>query len=213
MLESIKLVYYQMFEALAEGGLRAIFHPRIFWNRLATPCVMELSTSNFPLSGHPQSTNFQFVEIDLKDLQAKKWSFATASRELKALRNLKKGFRCFAITEDFTVVGDTWCLIPHEGGEYISHPDLEMMGIRCEKGDAYEFDMFLTPAYRGKNLAMPFQKFVMAKIKMEGCQNLYDFYWNDNMPSLWMHRMLRFKELPKRRISRFFFLQSSKGLG
>jgi GNAT superfamily N-acetyltransferase len=206
MNKTIKLVYHQVIEALDEGGVRAVFRPRVFWNRIATPVVMELSTTNFPLADHLQSTNFQFVEIIMDDLQARKWCFAIPSRGLKALRNLKRGFRCFAVTEDSTVVGDVWCLIPHKDGKYISHPDLEMLGIKCEKGDVYAFDMYIAPRYRGKDLASPLHKFLHARIKMEGCQKVYGYYWDDNLPALWMHRILRFKELPKRRISRFFFI-------
>ena len=213
MFESIKLIYHQVIEVLAEGGVSDIFRPRVFRNRLATPVVMELSTSNLPLTGHLHSTDYQFVEIKIMDLQAGKWSFAIPSRGLKALRNLKKGFRGFAVTEDSTVVGDVWCLTPHKDGKRIFHPDLEMLGITCEEGDAYAFDMFIAREHRGKNLAVPLQKSLQTVLKMEGCQKVYGYYWNDNLPALWMHRILKFKELPKRRVSRFFFLVKSKGTG
>jgi GNAT superfamily N-acetyltransferase len=212
MLESIKLIYHQVIEAFAEGGVRNIFRPRVFWNRLATPVVMELST-NLPLTGHLQNTDFQFVEITMEDLQAGRCSFAIPSRGIKALRNLKRGWCGFAITKDSTVVGDVWCVKPGKDGKRISHSDLKMLGIICEEGDAYAFDMFIAPEFRGKNLAVPLQKSLQATLKMEGCQRVYGNYWNDNLPALWMHRMLKFKELPKRRISRFFFLVKSKDAG
>lgn len=213
MLESIKLIYHQVIEASAKGGVRDIFRPRVFRNRVATPVVMELTTSNFPLTDHLKGTSFQFVEIKMKDLQAGRWSFAIPSRGLKALRNLKRGFRDFAIAEDSVVVGDVWCLTPHKVGKPIFHPDLDMLGIICEEMDAYAFDMFIAPVYRGKNLAAPLQKLLQACLKMEGYQKVYGYYWDDNLPALWMHRILRFKELPKRRISRFFFLVKSKDAG
>ena len=213
MLESIKLVYHQVIEAYTEGGMKAIFRSRVFWNRLATPVVMELSTSDIPPAGHLQSNAIQFVEIKIEDLQTGRWSFAILSRGLKAWRNLKRGFRCFAIMEDSTVVGDVWCLMPHKDGKPISHPDLKMLGIKCEKGEAYAFDAFIDPVYRGKALAVPLQKFLHASIKKDGCQKVYGFYWNDNLPALWMHRMVRYKELPKRCISKFFFLVKSEGTG
>jgi len=213
MLESIKVIYHQVIEALAEGGVMNIFRSRVFWNRQATPAVMELSTFNLPPTGFLQNTDFQFVEITMKGLQTGKWFFAISSRGVKALRNLKLGRRGFAITDDSIVVGDVWCLTPHKNGKRITHPDLKMLGIICEKDDAYAFDMFVAPGYRGKNLAVPLMKLLHATLKMEGCARVYGYYWNDNIPALWMHRILRFKELPKRRISRFFFLEKSKAVG
>jgi hypothetical protein len=210
MLELLKLTYHQVTEALAEGGLKSIFSPRVFRNRLATPVAMELSTSNLPQVGNQQSTEFQFTEIKMADLQSGKWSFAVPSRGLKALRNLKKGFRCFAVIKDATVVGDVWCLTPRKDGKSIYHLDLKMLGITCGENDAYAFDMYIAIAYRGKNLAVPLQKSLQAILKSEECARVYGYYWNDNLPALWMHRMLKFKELPKRRVSRFFFLFKSK---
>jgi GNAT superfamily N-acetyltransferase len=212
MLESIKVMYHQVIEAVEDGGMRNIFRPRVFWNRLATPAVMELSTSNLPLTSYLKSANFQFIEITMKDLQVGKWSFIIPSRGLKALRNLKRGWRGFAITTDSTVVGDVWCLTPRKYGKRIFHPDLKMLGIICKEEDAYAFDMFIAPVYRGKNLAVPIQKSLHATLKMEGCQRVYGYYWNDNLPALWTHRILKYKELPKRSVSRFFFIVISKAV-
>lgn len=212
MLDFAKLIYHQVIEALAQGGVRNVFHPRVFWNRVATPVVMELSTFSLSPTSDQQSTNFQFVEIKLEDLKAGKWFFATPSRRVKALQNLKKDLRCFAIVDVSTVVGDVWCITPSSDSERISHADLEMLGINSEAGDVYAFDMLIVPLYRGKNLAVPLQKALHAALKAEGYLRVYGFYWNDNLPALWMHRMLKYKELPKRLVSRFFFLLRSKAV-
>jgi hypothetical protein len=213
MLESITLVYHQMVEALAEGGVRKVLLTRVFWNRLATPAVMELSTSNLPPTAHLQDANFQFIELKINDLQAGKYSFAIPSRGLKALRNLKRGWRGFAVIENAIVVGDMWCITPNKDEKRIFHPDLKMLGVTSEEGDAYAFDMFITPDYRGKNLAVPLQKSLHATLKMEGCPRVYGFFWNDNLPALWMHRMIKYQELPKRCISRFFIFVRSRATG
>ena len=215
MLESIKVKYLQTVEALAEGGVKNVFraHPQVYQNRLATPVVMELATSNITLPPPPQNTTFQFIEIKMEDMQAGKWTFAVPSRGIKTLLNLKTGFRSFAVAEATKVIGDIWCFIPPEPGKVISHPELSMMkilGITLNKGDVYAFDMVIDPAYRGKNLATPLQRFLQARMKMEGYQNVYGYYWDDNIPALWMHRMLKFKELPKKSISRFFFFMRTR---
>ncbi len=210
MLTSIKIVFHQVIETLAVDGVKDVFRPRVFWNRRAIPVEMDLLTANLPLAGQLNNAEFQFVEITMDDLQAGKWTFAVPSRGLKALRNLKQGFRGFAVAKDSTIVGDLWCIALRKDGKAIYHPDLRMLDIVCSLGDAYAFDMFIPSTYRGKNLAVPLQKTLQTVLKMEGCQRVYGYYWEDNLPALWIHRMLKFKELPKRRVSRFFFLLKSQ---
>jgi GNAT superfamily N-acetyltransferase len=84
-----------------------------------------------------------------------------------------------------------------------------MLGITCSDKDAYAFDMYISPAHRGENLAGPLQRLLQAKLKEEGWRKVYGYYWDDNLPALWMHRVLKFKELPKRQVSRFLFYQKA----
>lgn len=210
MLTSIKIAFHQVIETFAEDGVKDIFRPRVYWNRRAVPVEMDLLTANLPLAGQLNNSEFNFFEITMNDLRAGKWTFAVPSRGLKAVRNLKRGYRGFAAAKDLTVVGDLWCVAPRKDGKRIYHPDLRMLDIVCGAGDAYAFDMLIPSTYRGKNLAVPLQKTLQAALKMEGCRRVYGYYWEDNLPALWMHRMLKFKELPKRRVSRFFFLLKSQ---
>ncbi len=210
MFESLKVRYLQTMEAMKEGGIKHVFqsHPQVYKNRVATPVVMDLTTANIAMPTPPPNTSFQFAEIKLEDLQAGKWTFAVPSRGAKAWVNLKCGLRCFAVVEGNKVVGDIWGYILPESGMLLSHPEIKMMtilGITLQKGDAYGFDMVIDPAYRGKSLATPLQRFLQVTMKNEGCGKVYGYYWEDNIPALWMHRMLKFKELPKLSISRFFF--------
>ncbi len=210
MLTSIKIVFHQVIETLAEHGVKGIFHPRVFWNRRAIPVEMDLLTVNLPLAGQLNNAEFKFFEITMDDLRSGKWTFAVPSRGLKAVRNLKRGYRGFVVAKDSTIVGDLWCIAPRKGGKPIYHPDLRMLDIVCGIEDAYAFDMLIPSTYRGKNLAVPLQKTLQSALKMEGYQRVYGYFWEDNLPALWMHRMLKFKELPKRRVSRFFFLVRSQ---
>lgn len=210
MLTSIKIVFHQVIEALAEDGVKGVLRPRVFWNRCAIPVEMDLLTANLLPAGQLSNPEFRFVEITIDDLQAGKWNFAVPSRGVKAVRNLRRGYRGFVAAKDSIIVGDLWCITPRKDGKPIYHPDLRMLDIVCGAGDAYAFDMFIPSTYRGKNLAVPLQKKLQSALKTEGCPRVYGYYWEDNLPALWMHRMLKFKELPKRRVSRFFFLLKSQ---
>jgi hypothetical protein len=210
MFERICLTYYQIRDALAEGGLRNLIRKRVFRKRTATPVEMELST--MPVFGDLERSDYQFVELRPEDLRAENWFFTEPSRRFKAPGNLRKGWRGFALVKGSMVVGDIWCITRREGDNAVTHPDLEMLGISCGEREAYAFDMFIAPAFRGKNLAIPLQRFLQSTLMIEGYEKVCGFYWDDNLPALWMHRMLRFKELPKRRVSRFLFLQTAGAL-
>jgi len=212
MFQTIRIAYLQASEAFAEEGLKHVLHPRVFLKREITPAEMDLSTlpSSAPLL---QDSACQFVELRLEDLQAGKWCFMVPSRKFKALRNTKRGWRGFAIAEGNLVIGDVWCVTPSGDGLPVVHSDLAMLGITCGEKDVYAFDMQIAAVFRGKNLAVPLQRSLHAALKAEGFRKVYGAYWNDNRPALWMHRMLKYKELPKRSVSRFFFLQRSRNAG
>ncbi|MBL8062688.1 MAG: hypothetical protein JNK32_06690 [Anaerolineales bacterium] len=210
MFESMLVAWYQVREAFEEGGLKNVLRQRFFWKRKATPVVMGLLDAA-PTPGRIlQDFSYQFVEIKLDHLRNKKWIFSTASRGVKASRNIKKGWRGFALVMKNQVVGDVWCVIPCGEGIPIHHSDLGMLGIPCGKKDAYAFDMYISPEHRGENLAAPFHRSLHNLLRTEGCSKVYGFYWDDNLPALWMHRIMKFKELPKRQVTRFLFYMKSE---
>jgi GNAT superfamily N-acetyltransferase len=210
MYEWILMTYYEIREALLEGGLWNLIRKRIYWQRTATPVEMDLTTLS-PFEDIEDS-DYQFIELTSERLCTVNWTFKVASRYFKACRNLKKGWRCLALANDSIVLGDIWCISQCKVGNTHIHTDLSLLGITCKVHEAYAFDMYIDTAYRGKNLAVFLQRFLQSTLKTEGYEKVYGFYWTDNVPALWMHRMLKFKELPKQRLSRFFFLQRAQPL-
>lgn len=210
MFECIKVAWHQAHEAFAGEGLRGIIRPRFFWKRKATPVEMELATISPASTDVFREAGCCFDEIRMEDLRVGKWSFLTPSRSFKVLCNLKKGWRDFVLHQDGRVIGDVWCVTPRGDGSPVSHPDLRMLGIVCGYREAYAFDMQIAHSFRGKNLAAPLQRSLQSILKTEGLHKVYGYYWDDNLPALWMHRTLKFKELPKRQISRFLWFTKTK---
>jgi GNAT superfamily N-acetyltransferase len=207
MFNYFVLGYYMAKEASATGELGALFKRQVCRNRLVTPVEMDL-TAPLPEGGLPANSEFRFVELDPGDIRAGKWTFSIRSRGIKALRNIKREMRGFALVREDKIIGDVWCVVPLSG-KPANHPDLTMLGLICKDGEAYAFDMLIDPTYRGKNLAVPFQRNIQRTLKDEGFVKVYGAYYDDNLPALWMHRMLRFKELPKRKVSRFFIFSKA----
>lgn len=203
MMENTKLAFNMLQHAIAEGKLLELFHQQVFLNRIATPAWIDLTKiGSYENTGLDKE--FQFVELKADDLHSGKWDFAVPNRRIKAHRNLKRSLRGFAIVQDSIVLGDFWCTVGRRVDNKITHPDLQMLGIVCEQDEAYGLDMFITPEYRGKNLAVSLQRYLQTTLKLADYKKIYGYYWDDNIPAMWMHRMLQFKELPKRRVSRFF---------
>lgn len=205
---SMALAIQLVREASLDGKLKSLFHQFMFHDRVATPAEMDLST--FVPSKNKVPEDVQFVELMPDEIRSGQWSFSVPSRGFKARSFIKKGLRLFAFVKDAVVVADVWCVTQCQSGMPVSYPDLEMLGIYCKDGEAYAFDMLIAPAYRGKNLALPLHRCVHEKLQSEGYRKVYGYFWNDNIPALWMHRMLKFKELPKRKVSRFFFYKKTE---
>ena len=197
------LAFHMLRESIAAGELGALLKRQISWDRSLTPVEMDLSG---PLPGGtlPADSEMRFVELRLEDIQARKWAFAVQSRAIKAHSKLKRGIRGFAFVSGQMVIGDVWCITPPIG-QSISHPEFRILGLTSAAHEAFAFDMLIDPKYRGKNLAAPLQRSLQHALKKEGFLKVYGSYYDDNLPALWMHRMLKFKELPKRKVTRFFF--------
>lgn len=213
MFESLQVAWHQALEAYASEGMKGIFRPRFFWKRIATPVEMDLETIPSFSTDIFRKAGYSFDEIHRDDLRTEKLVFITPSRNYKALCHLKHGWRNFALHQNGRVIGDVWCVTPRGDGWPVSHPDLAMLGIACGTRDAYAFDMQIAPSFRGKNLAAPLQRALQSTLKAEGIEKVYGYYMDDNLPALWMHRLLRFKELPKRKISRFLWFRKSETIG
>jgi GNAT superfamily N-acetyltransferase len=202
------LAYHLIREAIIEGKLGELFKQQIFRNRIVIPVEMDLLELS-PSSSISSDQSISFIELQPEDVHTNRWKFLLESRRVKASRNLKRGMRGFALLHKDTVIGDLWSICRSKGQAKVSHPDFKMLQVDCREQEAYAFDMFLDPAYRGKNLAILLHQFLHQTLKKEGYVKVYGAYYEDNRPALWMHRMLKFKEHPKRQVFRlFFFLKS-----
>jgi len=200
MFSYLMMMFHQVLECIRGERFSDLVRKRIYKDRVLVPAEMDL-IGEIPFFGH-KNQNYQFVEVRLEDLENKKFTYAIPSRYYKALRNLKKGFRNFAILTCGVVVGDVWSTATEPCGKPYPHGDAYITGLCCEEWEIYAFDMAIESSFRGKNLAVPLQRFLQSTLKGEGYKKVYGYYWEDNLSALWMHRLLKFKEYPKRQVTR-----------
>lgn len=211
MYNKLRFIFYKIRQALVERSFSKLIHEQIFRNRLATPAEMDLTTVPLQINNN-DGGDFYFKELKQNEAMAVEWQKPNTSRKFKAFRNFANGWRCLVAMKDSIIVGDVWFSTYNDKLAKQLHPDLKMLGIHLVDKQAYAFDMLINPSYRGKNLAVMLHKHLHQILRNEGFTKVYGYYWDDNLPALWMHRMLRFHELPKKSISRAFFFIQSKDL-
>lgn len=132
------------------------------------------------------------------------------NRYQKAVDYLNKGYRGFALARGREVCGDIWYVSGPSDDSGVLHQDLAWLGIRCERNEAYAFDMHLFPEQRGKNMAVLLQNGALHQMRKKGFVRVFGYYWADYVPALWVHRTLKWKEVRRVKVSRLLFFRYSR---
>jgi len=130
--------------------------------------------------------------------------YGEAERHKKAMSYLKHGYRGVALVTDGEVAGDIWYTCQGQEPGTNIHPDLKWLRMPCGPNEAYAFDMYLPPAKRGKNFANLLQNGALHEIKNNGFARALGYYWAENIPALWVHRTLKWKERKQVKVTRLF---------
>lgn len=201
MLQYCKMRVVQAFEMVRNGSLSALLKETVYLNREAVPVEIDLSGLR-PAADFSRPADEEVVEVTAELLNRRKLRYPVRSRELKTFNYLKRGYRGYAILKGDEVAGDIWCADAMTVREGRNHPDESWLGIRCRDGEVYTFDMFVAPGKRGGNIAAALQNGALHELRKQGFTKAYGFFWSDNLPALWVHRMLRWQELTRVRASR-----------
>ncbi|MBU5614222.1 GNAT family N-acetyltransferase [Geomonas azotofigens] len=201
MLQYCKMRLVQARDMVQIGGWRTLLRDMFYLNRVAVPVEIALDSLR-PVSDFNRPADEAVVELSAQLLAERRLVYRFQSRYLKALSYLGRGYRGFALVKGATVAGDIWCADSRQGGAPGNHPDEAWLGIECRCGEAYTFDMFVDPAHRGGNVAAALQNGALHLLKKRGITKAYGFFWADNLPALWVHRTLRWRELDRVRATR-----------
>lgn len=201
MLQYCRMRVVQAMEMVRRGSLKALFRETVYLNREAVPVEIELSALR-PVEDFARPADEEVVEITGDLFKERPLLYTVKSRELKAFDYLKRGYRGYALVKGNTVSGDIWCADRETGSGGSKHPDEAWLGFTCRESEVYTFDMFVDPVKRGGNAAAALQNGALHALRKEGFTKAYGFFWSDNVPALWTHRMLRWRELQRVRASR-----------
>ena len=89
---------------------------------------------------------------------------------------------------------------------------LNQLGISLVKGEAYLYDLYVYPRFRGTVVPRILSVETFNYLVSHGIDKIYGFYFKDNVKALWWHKAyLKCKELRQVAISQFFIFEISGG--
>jgi len=129
--------------------------------------------------------------------------YTVKHRNLKCECYLKSGYQAVALKRADNVVGDIWYATKTGSSQDPIHPDMEWLNLFARPKDVYTFDMFLDPNERGNGMAAYLQHSALLLLKEKGFEKAYGYYMADNIPALWVHRLLKWEAIKKVYTKRF----------
>lgn len=200
----------QIGETWKTSGFNTLKNKMFFWNKDFVLVEKELSTAQLKPTNTKKS-NFEFIEISKEKIgKIQDLNYSLKSRQLKLEANLAKGYEGFAVVWDNMVLGDVWYVGRNDLNEKAEHPDLKFLKIKLDPKEAYLNDMYINADKRGGGLVNFLLGQSLHALKKKGFKKIYGSYETDNIPALWMHRSLGYKEVRKLQVQRFLFFVRSK---
>lgn len=213
MLTSLKIKWNQFLEVAQEQSpleaLQKSVATYFHLNRIVVPVYNDLSA----LKEVPdQDGSLRFLVVDGHNAQSVSSMNKMASRRLKETHHTRSGYYAYAVVSNGEIIGDIWCATPDHVNRSPIHPDLTWLGIECGEHDAYMYDMYVAPKYRGKVVTGFLLGNALAHLKESGFERVYGFYEKNNLPALWVHRLFGYAELEKRKVCRVLLYAKSEAL-
>ncbi len=200
-----KMRLFHIAETIRFNGVAYLLHEIVYRNREAILVEKDLSTVQPPEDALRQA-GVRIEEITQPVVADHALQFPVRYRFLKAAYYLEKGYRGFALVSGHEVLGDIWCS-PPDAANGVAPPDIEWLGIRCKDNYIYTFDMYVNPAKRGGAIAALLQIGALYELKKMGFDRAFGYFWSNNIPALWVHRMLKWSERSRIKMRRFFFIK------
>ncbi len=191
----------QIMELYELHGIGSLFHEFFYRKQCAIAVVKDLrSVEDYKGKTPPDVRVVDVTSAMEKDILGK---YSVKHRNLKCDFYLENGYKAVAVTRADHVVGDIWYATNTGSSPKPIHPDMEWLNLVARQKDVYMFDMFLDPKERGNGLAAYLQHNALLLLKKKGFEKAYGYFLADNIPALWVHRILKWKEIKKVYTKRF----------
>jgi ribosomal protein S18 acetylase RimI-like enzyme len=183
---------------LKYNGLKNTLREMVFINRRMIVIEKEIQ-----YSGEGQNKR----DIDCEILTNSNYKFFENKYNLNNVKYYaKKNCECLIAIQEGKCVGYQWWTKDNK------FKDLKKIGLELKENEAYLFDLFVFPEYRGSNIPKIIANQTFDYLLDSGTQKIYGFYYGDNLKALWWHRaFLKCKEIKKIVSHRIFFINIVNG--
>jgi hypothetical protein len=201
----MRMKYLQFLEHGLEKGFWSALKITFYKFEEAVPVEKDL-TSLRPVKALA-GTQPELLDLGPENFQALNLYYPQASRRERANRYFDFGYRSFAMVRDKKVIGDLWYVTRETSRTERIHPHLQWFEIDLGPKDIYMFDMHIDPKERGSALSTWFLGSVLHALGDLGRAKAYGYFDAHNVPALWVHRLIGYRELSHHIVRRFFLYE------
>ncbi|WP_225071404.1 hypothetical protein [Desulfuromonas sp. CSMB_57] len=207
MRELMMTKYYQFLEHWHQFGFFSALKISLYKQEEMVPAERDLHS--LPALKKSSLANLDILDLGEQEYHFMDLKYTLRSRRERARYYFKRGYRTFVMVEGKRVVGDLWYVTPKISLLPFVHPHVKWFGLNLGDNEAYLFDMQVDVGQRGSGLSTAFHGRVLEILRDQGFHKAYGCYVTKNIPALWMHRMIGYKELPHCIVRRYLFFETA----
>ena len=206
MLTLLRIKYFQFIEHWQQHGFLAACQFSLYKCEEAVPVVRNLATLR--PAKPPNGTLPVLLDLGPDNFSSYDLHYPLRSRRERIERCFRLGYRSFAMVRDGVVIGDLW-YVAHATHTPRLHPHLQWFGIELGEHEVYMFDMHVDAKERGNSLTTWFLTSVLFTLRDKGFDKAYGYFAAQNVPALWVHRLIGYEEKSHFVVQRFLLYETA----
>jgi GNAT superfamily N-acetyltransferase len=206
MTSLLRIKYLQFLEHCQDKGFWSACRMTLYKFEEAVPVEKDLTTLR-PVKAPPGQPP-QLVDLGPENFRALDLHYPQPSRKERAERNFRLGYRSLAMVRDKEVLGDLWYVTRSTAQSERIHPHVQWFRLELGPQDIYMFDMHVNAKERGSALATWFLGSVLHALRDRGMARAYGYFDAHNVPALWVHRLIGYRELSHHIVRRYFLYET-----
>ncbi|MDZ4186071.1 MAG: hypothetical protein U1D97_13990 [Desulfuromonadales bacterium] len=207
MLTLLRIKYFQFIEHWQQNGFLAACKFSLYKCEEAVPVVRNLATLR--PAKPPNGTLPVLLDLGPDNFASYDLHYPLRSRRERVERCFRLGYRSFAMVRDGMVIGDLWYVAHSTAHTPQLHPHLQWFGIDLGEQEVYMFDMHVDQKERGNSLTTWFLTSVLFALRNNGYDKAYGYFAAQNVPALWVHRLIGYEEKSHFVVQRFFLYETA----
>jgi hypothetical protein len=202
--------YLQFLEKCQQDGFIAACWFSVF--RREEAVLVERDLSSLRQVKDPVGVLPAIVELGPDNDQSYELNYPLRSRQIRKELNFNRGYHSFAMVRGGVVIGDIWYVTHATSSRIPLHSHLQWFGIDLGVREVYTFDMHVLVEERGNSLTTWFMTNVLSRLHEMGYDKDYGYFAAGNKPSIWLHRLIGYKEMAHVVLYRFLFFETTRAL-